>query len=145
VPQRRLTAVTLALVATAALAAACEIDVKPGSIPAPFSIAPVPSASADQPKYVCTAVYKILTDGAVRLAEFATGSTDEAKQGMRDTFADMATETTAAGVKSTDPVLRERIDKIAEQLNAGSRETDPKAYLNGGFTTVGQNLDGACD
>jgi hypothetical protein len=142
---RRRTAVPATLLAVAALAAGCEIKVAPGSLPTPFSVAPVPSASAGQPKYVCTAVYKILTDGAVRLAEYATGSDDAAKQGLQKTFADMATEVTAAGAKSDDPAQRAAVDQVAAALTEGSRSTDPKAFLNGEFSTIGQKIDNSCE
>jgi hypothetical protein len=143
VPHRRLTALPLALLASVALAG-CAVDIKPGSVPAPFSVAPVPSASAGQPAYICTAVYKILTDGAVTLAEYVAGSGDDAKQGMRQTFSSMATEVSAQSAVATDPDLKRAIDAIAADLTAGSRQADPAAYVNGRFQTVGQKLDGVC-
>ena len=142
-PHRRLAGLSLALLAATA-SAACEITVAPGSLPTPFSIAPVPSASAGRPAYVCTAVYKILTDGAVRLAGYVGGSTDAAKQGMQQTLADMSTQVSAEGTKTTDATLRQAIDTISGELATGSRLTDPKPFVNGDFQTVGQRLDGAC-
>jgi len=100
VPQRRLAAVPLALVATAALAAGCSIEISPESVPVPFSVAPTPSASAGVPKYVCSEAYKILTDGAVRLAGFIRGDGEHNRQGLRDTLTDMA------GKMDTEPALR---------------------------------------
>jgi hypothetical protein len=143
VPQRRLAGLSLALIAAAA-SAGCEIAVSPGSIPAPFSVAPVPSASAGRPAYVCTAVYKILTDGAVRLAGYVGGSSDAATKGMQQTLADMSTQVTAAGTRTTDATLRQAIDQISGELAAGSRLANPKSFVNGDFQTVGQHLDGAC-
>jgi hypothetical protein len=144
VPHRRLTALPAALVATAALAAGCSIEVSPESVPVPFSIAPTPSASAGVPKYVCTAAYKILTDGAVRLAGYVTGSGDAAKKGMRDTFSEMATKVNAEADGTTDAGLQEALRAVAGDLTTASQQSDPKAYVNGGFQTVGQKLDGAC-
>nr|WP_231956916.1 MULTISPECIES: hypothetical protein [unclassified Actinoplanes] len=137
-------AVPVALIATLALAAGCEVKVNPASMPAPFSVAPVPSASAGQPKYVCTAVYKILTDGAVKLAGFAAGSDDTATEGLQKTFGDMATQVHAAGAKSDDAAQRAAVDEVAAALTRGSRSDDPKAFLNGEFSTVGQKIDGTC-
>ena len=142
-PHRRLAGLSLALLA-AASSAACEITVAPGSLPTPFSIAPVPSASAGRPAYVCTAVYKILTDGAVQLGGYLGGSTDAAKKGMRQTLADMSTKVSAEGDKTTDVTLRQAIDKISTELTGGSQLADPKSFINGDFQTVGQSLDGAC-
>lgn len=142
-PHRRLAGLSVAMLAASA-SAACSIAVSPGSLPTPFSIAPVPSASAGRPAYVCTAVYKILTDGAVRLAGYVGGSGDAAKKGMQQTLADMSTQVSAAGTKTTDTALRQAIDKVSGDLAAGSQLTDPKSYVNGGFETVGQNLDAAC-
>jgi len=141
---RRRTVVPVTLIAIAALAAGCEIEVSPESLPAPFSVAPVPSASAGQPKYVCTAVYKILTDGAVRAAGFATGSGDDAREGLQKTFADMALQVTAAGAKSSDATQRAAVDEVAATLTEGSHAEDPKAFLNGTFATVGQKIDATC-
>ena len=159
-PQRRRTAVTrgpaaalilaltlaLPLALTAGAAAGCEFDVEvaPGSIPAPVSVAPVPSASAGRPEYVCTAVHKILTDGALRLAEYATGSGDDADAGLRKTFADMAAQVSGAAARSTDPAQREAAADVVADLTAGARAADPRAYLDGGSATVGQKLDGTC-
>ncbi|MEV6349473.1 hypothetical protein [Actinoplanes sp. NPDC051851] len=140
----RLTLIAPLLLGSAASAAGCEIAVAPGSVPVPFSVAPVPSASASRPEYVCTAIYKILTDGAVRLAEYATGSTDAAEEGLRTTFATMATDVTAAGAKSADATQRAAVDEIAATLTTGSTAEDPKAFLDGDFSTIGQKLDGTC-
>lgn len=143
-PHRRLTALPLALAATAALAAGCSIAVSPESVPVPFSVAPTPSASAGVPKYVCTAAYKILTDGAVRLAAYVTGSGDEARKGMRDTFTQMAAKVTAEADGTSDTELAQALRAVAGDLTAAAQQNDPKAYVNGGFQTVGQKLDGAC-
>ncbi|WP_307798413.1 hypothetical protein [Actinoplanes flavus] len=144
-PQRRRTAVTTALIAGLAVAAAgcdgIEIEVPAGSLPAPVSIAPVPSASAGQPKYVCSTVYKILTEGAVRLAEH-TANDDAA--GLQRTFADMASQVTTAGERSSDPAQRAATGEIAAALTEGSRQTDPEAFLTGEFATIGRRLDGTC-
>jgi hypothetical protein len=145
VPHRRRTAVTTALlVASAALAAGCdgiEIEIPAGSLPAPVSIAPIPSASAGQPEYVCTAVYKVLTEGAVRLAEHTVNNDAE---GLKRTFADMAAQISAAGDRSTDAAQRTATEGIADALTGAARGDDPKAFLNGEFTTIGQKLDGTC-
>ncbi|WP_433825037.1 hypothetical protein ACQP2E_23165 [Actinoplanes sp. CA-015351] len=146
-PQRRRTAVPTAMIAalTATFAlSGCEFDVSPdaispGSIPVPFSVAPVPSASAGQPAYVCTAIYKILTDGAVRLAGQISS-----EDGLRDTFTTMAADIEKAGASSTDPVQREKITAIATSLDRGAKAADPRAYLSGEFPTIGQELDGTC-
>ncbi len=142
---RRRTAMTTALlVASAALAAGCdgiEIEIPAGSLPAPVSIAPIPSASAGQPEYVCTAVYKVLTEGAVRLAEHTVNNDAE---GLKRTFADMAAEVSAAGDRSTDAGQRTATEAIADALAGAARGNDPKAFLNGEFTTIGQKLDGTC-
>src|SRR4051794_21813934 len=138
VPQRRLAALPLALVA--ALAAGCAVEVKADSIPVPFSVAPTPSASAGVPKYVCTAAYKILTDGAVHLA----GSLNGDEQGLRDTFTEMAGQLTAEADKSTDAELGTALRTMAADLTTAAKQDDPKAYVDGGFQTVGQKLDGAC-
>ncbi|MEU4160162.1 hypothetical protein [Actinoplanes sp. NPDC026670] len=144
-PHRRRTAVTAALVmASAALAAGCdgiEIEIPAGSLPAPVSIAPIPSASAGQPEYVCTAVYKVLTEGAVRLAEHTVN--DDA-EGLKRTFADMAAEISAAGGRSVDAAQRAAAGEIADALAGASRQGDPKAFLNGDFATIGQKIDGTC-
>jgi hypothetical protein len=146
VPHRRRTALPLALVATAAVAAGCAIEVSPDAVkvPVPFSVAPTPSASAGVPKYVCTAAYKILTDGAVRLAEYMTGSSDRADKGMRDTFTDMATKLTAEADGTTDTDLAQALRTVSADLTTAAQRPDPKSYVNGGFVTVGQKLDGAC-
>ena len=144
-PQRRLTALTIALVATAGVAAGCAVELKPGdSLPVPFSVAPTPSASAGVPAYTCTAAYKILTDGAVRLAGFVNSSSDSAKKGMRDAFADMATKFDREAALTSDPELKQALSAVSSDLTAGSQQPDPKAYVDGGFQTVGQKLDGAC-
>jgi hypothetical protein len=145
VPHRRHIVLPLALAATAVLAAGCSIEVSPGSVPVPFSVAPTPSASAGVPKYVCTAAYKILTDGAVRLAEYAANSGDKAAEGMRKTFTDMAAQVDAEAARTTDADLKQALRKISENLTTGAQQTDPKSYIDGEFQTVGQNLDGTCE
>jgi hypothetical protein len=147
VPHRRLTALPLALIATAGLAAGCEIDLKTADsgVPVPFSVAPTPSESAGVPTYVCTAAYKLLTDGAVRLAGDINGPGDAAKQGLRDTLTDMAAKMTAEAQRTTDPALEQALEKVAANLTAGAQQADPKAYADGGFQTIGQELDAACD
>ncbi|MEV0898113.1 hypothetical protein [Actinoplanes sp. NPDC049802] len=144
-PQRRRTAVTVTLIAALAVSAAgcdgIEIEVPAGSLPAPVSIAPVPSASAGQPRYVCSTVYKILTEGAVRLAEH-TANDDAA--GLQKTFADMAGQVTAAAEQSADPAQRDAADEIAAALTEASRQPDPEAFLTGEFATIGQKIDGTC-
>jgi hypothetical protein len=145
VPHRRLLVVPFALAATAALAAGCSIEVSPGSVPAPFSVNPTPSESAGVPKYVCTAAYKILTDGALRLAEYQTGSGDDATEGMRKTFSEMAAKVDAEAALTTDAGLKEALRKISANLTAGAQQSDPKAYIDGEFQTVGQKLDGNCE
>jgi hypothetical protein len=142
-PHRRLAAPVLALLAPAALAG-CAIKLNPESMPAPFTQAPVPSASAGQPGYVCTAVYQVLTSGTARLADYLGGHTDAARHGMQTTLADMAAKVTAAGAKSVDAKLKTAIDGISADLTAASRQPDPTSYVNGGLTTVGQKLDGLC-
>lgn len=145
VPHRRLLVLPLALAATAALAAGCSIELSPSAVPAPFSVAPTPSESAGVPKYVCTAAYKILTDGAVRLAGYAAGSGDDAKEGMRQTFTDMAAKVDAEAALTYDTDLQQALRTVAADLTAGARQSDPKSYVDGGFQTVGQKLDGACE
>lgn len=144
-PHRRRTALTTVVLAvSAALAAGCdgvEIEIPAGSLPAPVSIAPIPSASAGQPEYVCTAVYKVLTEGAVRLAEHTVN--DDA-EGLKRTFADMAAQIAAAGDKSLDATQRAAAGQIADALAGASQQSDPKAFLNGDFATIGQKLDGTC-
>ena len=145
-PQRRLAALPLALLATAALAAGCAIEISPESnVPVPFSVAPTPSASAGVPKYVCTAAYKILTDGAVHLAEGLTAAGDKQRQELHDSLTDMATKLNTEAAGTTDGPLREALAGVAADLTAGAQQTDPKAYVNGGFQNVGQKLDPACD
>ena len=145
-PQRRLAALPLALLATAALAAGCAIEISPESnVPVPFSVAPTPSASAGVPKYVCTAAYKILTDGAVHLAEGLTASGDKQRKELHDSLTDMATKLTTEAAGTTDAPLREALNAVATDLTSGAQQADPKAYVNGDFQTVGQKLDPACD
>jgi hypothetical protein len=144
VPHRRLAALPLALLAAAGLAAGCAIEVQADSIPVPFSVAPTPSASAGVPKYVCTAAYKILTDGAVHLAAYVGGAGENAEKGMRDTFTGMAAQVTAEADRTTDAELEQALRAVADDLTAGAGQADPKAYVDGGFQTVGQKLDGAC-
>jgi hypothetical protein len=144
VPQRRRTAVPTAMIAALAATAslsACSVEIAPGAVPAPFSVAPVPSASVGQPKYVCTEVYRILTDGAVKLAGQATGG---GEQGLRDTFTAMSADIRTAGATSVDAVQREKVEAIAAALDEGAKSDDPRGYLAGGFPTVGQELDGTC-
>ena len=143
-PHRRLAALPLALVATAALAAGCSIEISPESVPVPFSVAPTPSASAGVPKYVCTAAYKILTDGAVRLAGYVRGDGEHNRQGLRDTFTDMAAKLDTEAARVTDPSLQQALSTVSSDLKAAAQGPDPKAYVNGGFQTVGQKLDSAC-
>jgi hypothetical protein len=142
-PQRRLAGLTLAVAASAALAA-CEINIDPSSMPAPFSQAPVPSASTGQPGYVCTAIYQILTSGAARLSSSIGGTSDRDRRASQATLADMATRISAEGAKTTDPGLRQATDDMAAELTAASKQSNPKAYVDGDFTTVGQKLDGHC-
>ena len=98
-------------------------------------------ASAGQPEYVCTAVYKILTDGAVRLAEHTVNNDAE---GLKRTFADMSAQVSAAGDQSTDAAQRTATEAISDALADGSRLTDPKTFLEGDFATIGRKLDGTC-
>ncbi|GAA2637664.1 hypothetical protein [Paractinoplanes durhamensis] len=143
-PHRRLAVLPLALIATAGLTAGCAIELKPESLPVPFSVAPTPSASAGVPAYVCTAAYKILTDGAVRLAGYLSSSSDSAKDGMRDTFTEMAAKLDAEAVRTPDADLKQALSAVSADLNTAAKGADPKSYVNGGFVTVGQKLDGAC-
>jgi hypothetical protein len=142
-PHRRVAGLALALLAPAALAA-CEIKLDPASVPAPFSQAPVPSASTGQPAYVCTAIYQVLTSGAARLTSYAGGTSDADHQHVRTILADMATKVSAAGANATGARLRTAIDDISADLTSASQQIDPSSYLNGGFTTVGRKLDGLC-
>jgi hypothetical protein len=142
-PQRRLAGLAVALLAPAALAA-CSITIDPSSMPAPFSQAPVPSASTGQPAYVCTAVYQILTSGAARLSSYVGGDSEAARKNMQSILATMATQVSAEGTESTDPQLTAAIDDIATDLTTASKQPDPATYINGGFTTVGQKMDGLC-
>ncbi|MEU4240176.1 hypothetical protein [Actinoplanes sp. NPDC026619] len=143
-PQRRLTALPLALIATAGLASGCAIEISPEAVPVPFSVAPTPSASAGVPAYVCTAAYKILTDGAVQLAVKMNGSSDSAKQDMRDAFTGMAAKLDKEAAGTPDADLKQALAAVSADLRTASQQTDPKAYVNGGFQTVGQKLDDAC-
>jgi hypothetical protein len=143
VPQRRLTALPLAVIATASLAG-CAIELSPESVPIPFSVAPTPSGSAGVPAYVCTAAYKILTDGAVQLAVKMSSSSDSAKQDMRDAFTDMATKLDREAAGTADQDLKQALAAVSSDLTAAAQQPDPKAYVNGGFQTVGQKLDSAC-
>jgi hypothetical protein len=143
-PQRRLTGLILAVAAVAALAA-CEIKVDPSSMPAPFSQAPVPSASTGRPAYVCTAIYQILTSGAARLSNSVGGDSDKDHEATRATLADMAARISAEGAKTTDAGLRQAVDDIAAELTAASKQVDPGSYVDGDFSTVGRKLDGRCD
>lgn len=142
-PQRRLIGLTLAVAASAALAA-CAIKVDPSSMPAPFSQAPVPSASVGQPAYVCTAVYQILTSGAARLTDSVGGKSARDHQATQATLADMATRISAEGAKTTNAGLRKATGDIAAELTAASKRPDPTSYVNGDFDTVGRKLDGHC-
>ncbi|WP_229073207.1 hypothetical protein [Actinoplanes sp. DH11] len=146
-PQRRRTSAPIALAAalitaTAALSG-CTVEVPAGAIPAPFSQAPVPSASVGHPAYVCTAVYQVLTDGAVRLAPYTTGDAD-AVQGLRDTFAAMSADVAAAAATSIDPAQRGTVERIAGSLDEAARGADPRAFLTGEFRTISQELDDTC-
>jgi hypothetical protein len=145
VPQRRLAALPLALLATAALAAcSIEIPVSGDSMPAPFSMAPTPSASAGVPKYVCTAAYKILTDGAVQLGQSLVSDNARARQGMHDALTQMATKLDAEAAGTSDVKLQAALHAVAADLSAGAAQPDPKTYVDGGFQDVGQKLDDAC-
>jgi hypothetical protein len=139
VPYRRV----LALLATVTLLSGCEIELDPGAIPPPISIAPTPSASAGVPKYVCSQTYKILTEGAVRLLQQANASGVEAEAAMRQTITGMATQVDEELTRTTDPGLREALQAISADLTAGAQQ--PKTYATGDFSTVGQKLDGHCD
>ncbi|BBH70867.1 hypothetical protein ACTI_75520 [Actinoplanes sp. OR16] len=137
VPQRRRTAVPTAMIAALISLSACELDVSPSAIPVPFSVAPAPSASVGQPAYVCTAVYKILTDGALKLA-------GNGEQELRETFAAMSADVREAAATSIDAAQKEKIEAIAASLDRGAAAEDPKAYLAGDFESIGQELDGTC-
>ncbi|MEU8818508.1 hypothetical protein [Actinoplanes sp. NPDC048796] len=133
-----------ALIATAALAAGCEIDIAPEAVPPPISINPTPSGSAGVPEYVCTAVYKTLTEGALKLAPWIGSSSDEAKAKIKQTFTDMAAQVDAEVARTTEPGLKSALQDISGDLTAGARLSDPAAYVKGDFQTVGQKLDGKC-
>jgi hypothetical protein len=107
-------------------------------------VAPTPSGSAGVPKYVCTTAYKVLTDGAVRLAGYVRGDGEHNRQGLRDTLTDMAAKLDAETVRVTDPALKEALGSVSADLTAAAQGPDPKGYVNGGFQTVGQKLDSAC-
>lgn len=143
-PHRRRTTVTLVLVATAALAAGCSVELPAGSVPAPFSIAPTPSASAGVPEFSCSAVYKILTEGALRIAQQTAGSDGVPGDDVRRTFTDMAAQVDEEAGRVTDPALKRALGDISADLTAGSQQANPKTYIDGGFQTVGQKLDGKC-
>jgi hypothetical protein len=149
VPQRRLTGLALALIASLTLVAtgamaSCSIDIPVGDVSGPFSQAPVPSASVGQPAYVCTAVYKILTDGAATLTNYVGGSSDSAKQHMRDALSAMASKVTLEGERTSDTALRTAIDQIAGRLTDASKLDDPRTYIKGDFQTVSNPLDANC-
>ncbi|GAB2566053.1 hypothetical protein Aab01nite_46750 [Paractinoplanes abujensis] len=129
----------------AGLLAGCQVDATPGSHPVPISNAPVPTASAGVPEYVCAATDKILHDGASRLATLATGSGDEVTTGVQRTLADMASQVAAERAAVSDVGLLDALQKISDELAAGAARPDPVAYVNGDFPTVGQKLDGHCD
>jgi len=141
---RRHTVLATSVLAAAALTAGCSIEISPDAVPVPISIAPTPSESAGVPKYVCSAVYKVLTDGAVRLALDSAKSGDEAVAGMHQTFTDMAAKVDAEAARTTDTGLRQALGEISSGLTAGAQQSDPRTYLNGGFQSVGQKLDGHC-
>lgn len=144
-PHRRLAAVPLTLLATAALAAGCAIEVKADTLPIPFSVAPTPPASAGVPKYVCTAAYKILTDGAVHLAGYVKGTGDAARKGIRESFTTMSTQLTAEADRTPDIALKRALLAVAGDLTAAAEQDNPKTYVDGGFQTVAQKLDTACE
>ncbi|WP_127507374.1 hypothetical protein [Actinoplanes solisilvae] len=141
-PRRRLIALPLFLI-SGVLLAGCEIELAPGAIPAPISIAPTPSESAGVPKYVCSQTYKILTEGAVQLAQQAAGSGDETTAAMKQTLTGMAAQVDEELTRATDPGLRAALLAISADLTEGAEQ--PKDYLTGGFETVGQRLDGHCE
>lgn len=128
----------------AMMGAGCSITVSPDAVPVPISIAPTPSASAGVPMYVCSTAYKILTDGAVRLAVDAAKSGEAAREGMRETLTGMAAKLDAEAAGTSDADLRAALRDISSDLTAGAQRSDPRAYVNGGFQTVGQKLDGHC-
>nr|WP_296071122.1 hypothetical protein [uncultured Actinoplanes sp.] len=142
---RRHTVLAASVLAAAALTAGCSIEISPDAVPVPISIAPTPSESAGVPKYVCSAVYKVLTDGAVRLALDSAKSGDEAVAGMHRTFTDMAAKVDAEAARTTDTGLKQALATISASLTEGATQSDPRAYVKGPFETVSQNLDGHCD
>jgi hypothetical protein len=87
------------VLALALLAGGCSIEVSPESVPVPISLAPTPTASAGVPKYVCSAAYKILTDGAVKLAVDVSEA--------RDTLTGMATKLDAEAAGTSDTGLQQ--------------------------------------
>jgi hypothetical protein len=125
---------------------ACSIDipVDPGSVPAPFSQAPVPSASAGRSPYVCTAAYRTLTGGAAQLANGLRKSGDEGVTAIRGTLTSMAGELTAEAAVAEDPALGEALRSLAGKLTQGAARSDPKAYVQGDFQDIGKSLDPAC-
>lgn len=124
------------VLALALLAGGCSIEVSPESVPVPISLAPTPAASAGVPKYVCSAAYKILTDGAVQLAVDISEA--------RDTLTGMAAKLDAEAAGTSDTGLQQALRDMSADLSAGARQDDPRAYVEGSFTTVGQKLDGHC-
>ena len=145
VPRRRLTAPLLstALLLSAALLAGCEIELAPGAIPAPISIAPTPSGSAGVPKYVCSQTYKVLTEGGVQLAQQYAGSGDEATAAMKQTLTGMAAQVDDELTRTSDPGLRSALQEISADLTRGAEQ--PRSYVDSGLRTVGQKLDGHCE
>ena len=142
---RRHTVLAASVLAAAALTTGCSIEISPDAVPVPISIAPTPSESAGVPKYVCSTAYKILTDGAVRLAVDSAKSGDEAVADMRKTFTDMAAKVDAEAARTPDAGLKQALARISSSLTEGANQSDPRAYVKGPFETVGQNLDGHCD
>jgi len=64
---------------------------------------------------------------------------------MQRTFTDMAAKVDAEAARTTDAELKQALSRISTSLTEGSKQSDPRAYVNGAFQTVGQNLDGHCD
>ncbi|WP_166660999.1 hypothetical protein [Paractinoplanes brasiliensis] len=127
-----------ALLLPAVLLAGCEIDIAPSALPPPISIAPAPSGSAGMPKHACSATYKILTEGALKLA---TDAGNEAA--MKRTLTSMAAEVDAQRSHITQPGLREALSDISTSLATGA--STPTTYINGDFQTVGKELDTHCE